>query len=91
MCCKKERIPPNLGYVCGKELNGDIQKYGKWECSRSVLGTGDREVCPGQQVFKNMVNGEEGKVTEDFNCNTKRRLNLNLLLKLLGCGRVFIF
>lgn len=42
-------------------------------------------------MFKNMVNGEEGKVTKDFNCNTKRRLNLNLLLKLLGCGRVFIF
>lgn len=38
---------------------------------RHVLGTVDREVCPGQQVFKNMASHEEGKGTEDFNCNTR--------------------
>lgn len=27
---------------------------------------GDREVCPGHQVFKNMVNCEKRKVNENF-------------------------
>lgn len=46
--------------MCGKEkLNGDTEKYGKWEYSRSVLVTVARQVFAGQQVFKNMTSHEE--------------------------------
>lgn len=62
-------------------MNGDIQKYGKWECSKSVL-TVEREGYPGQPVFKNIASHEEGKVTEDFSSSIRRRkLNPTLLLK----------
>lgn len=53
---------------------------------KKCLGTG-------QQVFKSMTNHEEGKVTEDFCCNTKKRLNLIVLLKIFfgGGGGLFFF
>lgn len=53
---------------------------------KKCLGTG-------QQVFKSMTNHEEGKVTEDFCCNTKKRLNLIVLLKIFfgGGGGVVFF
>lgn len=57
-----------------EQLNGDIQKQRKYERSRSVWGLDS----------KNLASQEEGKVTEDFSCNTKRRLNLFLLLKSAG-------
>lgn len=51
-------------------------------------GTVEREVCAGQQVFKNMASHDERKVTEDISCNTGR-LNLTLLLIILGVLFVF--
>lgn len=58
--CEKERILSDLGMCVGKSWMETYKSMGSGKVP------GDREVCPGHQVFKNMVNCEKRKVNENF-------------------------